>query len=82
MARVLEYQSSAASHIFLMEQLHTVEQAAHLLQLHPDTIRLWLRTGRLKGHKLGRVWRVPNHELRRLSEAPIQDSATEVDSEA
>lgn len=51
-----------------MEQLHTVEQTAELLQLHPDTIRLWLRSGRLQGRKLGRVWRVPDQELRRLGE--------------
>ena len=56
------------TYILLMEQLHTVEQAAHLLQLHPDTIRLWLRSGRLRGRKLGRVWRVPDEELRRLGQ--------------
>lgn len=50
-----------------MEQLHTVEQVAQLLQLHPDTVRIWLRTGRLRGRKLGRVWRVPDGELRELS---------------
>lgn len=53
-----------------MEQLYTVEQTADLLQLHPDTIRLWLRNGRLRGRKLGRVWRVPDDELRRLSQTP------------
>ena len=50
-----------------MEILHTVEQAAAILQLHPDTIRLWLRNGRLRGRKLGRVWRISGSELRHLS---------------
>ena len=55
-----------------MEPLHTVEQAAKILQLHPDTVRIWLRDGRLKGRKMGRVWRIAAAELQRLSEAPAE----------
>jgi excisionase family DNA binding protein len=47
----------------------TVEQAAERLQAHPQTVRKWLRDGKLKGvmpggTKLG--YRIPETEVERL----------------
>lgn len=64
-----------------METLHTVEQAAKILQLHPDTVRIWLRDGRLRGRKMGRVWRIAAEELRRLSEAPAEPIVHEAEAQ-
>ncbi len=50
-----------------MERFLTVEQVAQTLQVHLDTVRHWLRTGQLKGSKIGRVWRVPESELHKLA---------------
>lgn len=50
----------------LMGKLLTVSEAAQLLRLKPKTIRLWLETGRLRGFKVGRQWRIPVSELERL----------------
>lgn len=52
----------------MAENWLTVEQVASRLQLHPDTVRLWLRTGRLKGTKLSRRagYRIPEGELQRM----------------
>jgi excisionase family DNA binding protein len=41
------------------EKLLTIPEAAELLQLHPETVRNWIRDGRLPGGmKLGRLWRI------------------------
>jgi excisionase family DNA binding protein len=42
------------------ERWFTVQQIADLLQVHPETVREWLRDGRLQGRKLGNRggWRV------------------------
>lgn len=46
-------------------QLITVEEAAARLRVKPATVRLWLRTGRLRGVKVGpRLWRIPERSLR------------------
>lgn len=52
----------------MTENWLTVEQVAERIQLHPDTVRIWLRTGRLKGTKLSRRagYRIPESELQRL----------------
>ncbi len=39
--------------------------AAAILDVHPDTIRNWMKSGELRAVKLGRLWRIPRHELLR-----------------
>lgn len=46
-----------------MEMLLTVEQTAERLQLAPFTVREHLKSGKLRGIKRGRVWRVPESAL-------------------
>jgi len=46
------------------EKLLTVDEAAEVLRIHPETARKWVRAGRIAGaFKLGRVWRVRLSEL-------------------
>ncbi len=40
------------------DELLTVEEIANQLKLHPQTIRTWIRTGRLPAKKYGRVYRL------------------------
>ena len=49
-----------------MAEVLTIEEAAARLKLKPQTVRDWLKAGRLKGVKLGRVWRVDAEALDRL----------------
>jgi excisionase family DNA binding protein len=59
-----------------MERMLTPEQAAEVLQTHPVTVRLWLRTGKLRGRKIGRIWRVPESECTRTNNHDRGDTAT------
>jgi excisionase family DNA binding protein len=43
--------------------LLTVEQAAAVLQMHPESVRAQLRAGRLPARKYGRSWRILRDEL-------------------
>lgn len=45
------------------EMLLTVEQAAERLQVHRETVRRHLQSGKLRGIKRGRLWRVPESAL-------------------
>lgn len=40
------------------EELLTLEEAAKILRVRENTLRIWLREGRTKGIKLGRFWRI------------------------
>ncbi|WP_233531234.1 helix-turn-helix domain-containing protein [Paenibacillus alkalitolerans] len=44
-------------------------KAAELLGLRPRTIQAWLKSGKLKGIKLGSVWRIQVEEVNRLLSA-------------
>ena len=42
----------------------TPEEIAEKLRIHPDTVRRWIRTGALKGVKVGpRQWRVTRESI-------------------
>jgi excisionase family DNA binding protein len=43
-----------------VEKLLTVEDVAEQLQVHPETVRRWLREGRLEGYRISRRggWRI------------------------
>lgn len=47
----------------MSEILYTVEQIADKLQVDLETVRIWLRAGKLKGIKVGRLWRVRERDL-------------------
>lgn len=63
--QVVEY-DTVQGHPPIMERYLTVEQAAEVLQVHPDTVRQWLRGSQLAGRKIGRIWRIPESEIRKL----------------
>ena len=46
-----------------MENFLTVEEMAHTLKVEVGTVRRWLRTGKLRGLKMDRVWRIPQTEI-------------------
>lgn len=59
----------------MSDELLTVEQAAERLQMHPDTIRRFLRDGTLPGRKLGaRQWRIPASSLKAYMEGEAAKS--------
>jgi excisionase family DNA binding protein len=45
---------------------YTPEQVAVVLQLNVETILRWLRSGKLSGVKLGRVYRISEDHLKKL----------------
>lgn len=45
------------------KDLLTPEQVAEELQINIHTIWNWLRQGKLKGKKMGRLWRIPRENL-------------------
>ena len=47
----------------------SVQKAAALTDVHPDTIRAWVRAGRLRGYRAGRELRVLRSELHHFLDA-------------
>ncbi|MBI5411616.1 helix-turn-helix domain-containing protein [Candidatus Peregrinibacteria bacterium] len=45
------------------EKIYTTEQVAKLLQIHPLTVLKYIKSGRLKGIKLGRIYRIRESAL-------------------
>lgn len=61
-----------------MEQFLTVDDVATRLQIHPETVRRWLREGRLEGILMGRRggWRIKPESVESLLEQMSQEAKT------
>ena len=59
------------------ERWLTVAQAAERIQVHPETVREWLRAGRLPGTLLSRRagWRVRERDVERFLAGEVGDPA-------
>lgn len=53
----------------------TLRQVMEYLQLSEATVRRMLKDGRLRGTKLGAVWRIPREALDELIRAGYKDRA-------
>jgi excisionase family DNA binding protein len=65
----------------MADTLLTSEQVAKILQVHPFTVLKYIKEGKLKGIKLGRVWRIRESDVERFLEerfmAPSEKSKKE-----
>jgi len=62
-----------------MREVFGVRESAQMLGLHPVTLRRWLRESKVRGVRLGGVWRIEAEtlrELRRTGTTP-RDSITQ-----
>ena len=50
-------------------QFHTVEEVAERLQVSDQTVRRWVKSGKLKAYKPGREWRVKPSDLETFLES-------------
>jgi len=61
------------------ERVLTPEQVALRLQVQPQTVVRWLRSGRLKGRKFGRIWRVRPEDLDTFIQGTAAARAVSID---
>ena len=45
------------------EKWSSIEEVSGHLQVHKDTIRLWIKKGEIPAHKIGRLWRFKISEI-------------------
>lgn len=45
------------------ERFYTIKEVAELLKVSDGGVRKWLKSGKLKGIKLGRIWRIKKSDL-------------------
>lgn len=60
------------------EKFFTTEQVANILQVHPFTILKFIKQGKLKGIKLGRMYRIKESAINKFLEDRItKDEASD-----
>lgn len=59
----------------MIEKFLTTEQVANILQVHPFTILKFLKAGKLRGVKLGRVYRIKESDVQAFLESRMTRGA-------
>jgi excisionase family DNA binding protein len=60
----------------MSQEFYTAEQAATLLNLHPKTVRAWIREGRIKAARIGKQYRIMREDLEALTGGPAHTRRT------
>ena len=60
----------------------TVPQVSSQLRLHPATVRIWIKSGRLAAVRVGREWRVRQSEVDRALLADASPAYAQQEAEA
>lgn len=50
--------------------VYSVQELAHLLGVHYTTVARMVGDGRIRGQRIGRLWRIPASEVERLTNVP------------
>jgi excisionase family DNA binding protein len=57
-----------------MDEILTSEQVAKLLQVHPFTVLKFIKNGKLKASKIGRVYRIRRSEVERFLDSNLESA--------
>jgi excisionase family DNA binding protein len=60
------------------DEFYTTEELAEYLKLSEQTIRSWIRQGKVKSLKFGRAHRIPAEEVQRLLKEAREQSEQHV----
>ena len=60
----------------------TVPQVSAQLRIHPATVRIWIKTGRLAAVRVGREWRVRQSEVDRALMSDASPAFAEQEADA
>src|SRR5262249_49316407 len=59
------------------ETFYTIEEAAHMLKLHPQTVRRWIRQGKLPARQFGKQFRLRPEDVERFTQPTVSEPAQE-----
>src|SRR5262245_54798328 len=59
------------------ETYYTLEEAAQILKLHPQTLRRWIRQGKLPARRFGKQFRLRPEDLERAAQPALSEEAEE-----
>jgi len=64
------------------KKYYTRAEAAVILGVHPRTVQRWLLSGKLKGARLGKAWKVSEDDITTFYEAVKRETAETISERA
>lgn len=63
-----------------MDEILTSEQVAQILQIHPFTVLKFIKQGKLKASKLGRVYRIRRSDVEKFLDSQTEQQTVQDES--
>ena len=54
------------------QEFYSVEEVATILDLHPKTVRRFIREGKLKARKIGRAWKISRESFKEYAHGELK----------
>jgi excisionase family DNA binding protein len=61
-----------------IDTYYTLEEAARILKLHPQTLRRWIRQGKLPARRFGKQFRLRPEDLEHAAQPALSAEAEEL----
>ena len=58
----------------MLEKHHTVDELAAALRIHRNTVIRWIKLGKINCVRIGRAFRIPESEIRRITSTGVDDA--------
>ena len=58
------------------EKIYSVDEIATILDLHPKTVRRFVREGKLKARKIGRAWKISQEQFKEYAHGELKQEKT------
>lgn len=65
----------------MTDTFYTPEEVADHLKLSIQTIRSWIKAGKIKAARFGRQYRITGAELERVKQAAFSEAAAEIEAQ-
>jgi len=60
------------------EAYYTLEEAAQMLKLHPQTLRRWIRSGKLSARRFGNQFRLRPEDIERAAQPALPEETEDL----
>lgn len=57
-----------------MDKIYSVKETAQILSLNEETLRRYIKAGKIRASKIGKVWRIQESDLKTFLDSKTQDA--------
>ena len=57
-----------------MDKIYSVRETAQILSLNEETLRRYIKAGKIRASKIGKVWRIQEEDIKAFLDSKTQEA--------